>query len=405
MEVALHKHIGLHNNIIAFYETGEDTIWRWIAMELAEGGDLFDKIEADEGVGQDIAHAYFVQLVNAVDYMHTKGVGHRDIKPENILLSADGNLKIADFGLATLFQYNGRTKLSTSLCGSPPYIAPEVISRSTRGQAKGAGYRADLVDVWSCGIVLFVLLVGNTPWDAPTDESYEYCEYINSDLNPEDELWARLPKESISLLRGMMHPSPSSRLTMEDVRKHPWFTRPTRFLTADGRLANPIGVATNMFESLHIDFNLDPLSMSASQSRAAANTNAMDGDATAGQKRKRVPTGPEEPLEDPVDWDGPPRLTQDYASASQAQAGKNVSSQQLLLQEQLMDEPSMSQFSPTPSVPLSRTQNAQRFQDIVPSSSLTKFFSAWPEDALAERICQSLKLMDISAAPSKVADG
>lgn len=108
MEVTVHKHIGDHRNIISFFHTGEDPTWRWIAMELAEGGDLFDKIEADEGVGEDIAHLYFTQLISAVSYMHSKGVGHRDIKPENVLLSADGNLKIADFGLATVFEYNGK---------------------------------------------------------------------------------------------------------------------------------------------------------------------------------------------------------------------------------------------------------------------------------------------------------
>ena len=74
-------------------------------MELAEGGDLFDKIESDVGVGEDVAHLYFTQLISAMTYMHSKGVGHRDLKPENILLSAEGNLKIADFGLATLFEY------------------------------------------------------------------------------------------------------------------------------------------------------------------------------------------------------------------------------------------------------------------------------------------------------------
>ena len=145
-------------------------------MEYAEGGDLFDKIEADVGVSEDIAHFYFTQLISGVSYMHSKGVGHRDIKPENILLSNAGNLKIADFGLATLFEYQGQTKLSTTMCGSPPYIAPEVISCSkstqSRNAPKASGYSANLVDIWSCGVVLFVLLVGNTPWDEPTSQSW-----------------------------------------------------------------------------------------------------------------------------------------------------------------------------------------------------------------------------------------
>ena len=91
----------MHQNIIQFLANGEDQIWTWIAMELAEG-DLFDKIEADKGIGEDIAHFYFSQLISAVGYMHSRGVAHRDIKPENILL-ADGDLKLADFGLAVLY--------------------------------------------------------------------------------------------------------------------------------------------------------------------------------------------------------------------------------------------------------------------------------------------------------------
>jgi len=78
------------------------------------------------GVSEDIAHFYFTQLIAGVSYLHGKGVAHRDIKPENMLLDRDGNLKIADFGLAALFQYQGKSKLCTTLCGSPPYVAPEV---------------------------------------------------------------------------------------------------------------------------------------------------------------------------------------------------------------------------------------------------------------------------------------
>lgn len=404
MEVALHKHIGRHGNIIMFFETGEDPIWRWIAMELAEGGDLFDKIEADEGVGEGIAHAYFVQLVNAVRYMHEKGVGHRDIKPENILLSADGNLKVADFGLATLFEYHGMTKLSTSLCGSPPYIAPEVIYNSNRGQTRGRGYRADLVDIWSCGVVLFVLLVGNTPWDSPTEESYEFCEYVKSDQKPQDELWDRLPRETISLLRGILNPDVTRRFTMEKVLSHPWFKRKTKFLTPDARLANPVNVATSMFESLHVDFSKDPLAASQVVSsvdpddanRKKTKITADNPDAEAEARPETSTPQPEPPAPDnAVNWDSPPRLSPTNI-ASPTQSNLAVSSQRILPSERLVDEPSMSQFGPTPSVPFSRTQNAQRFRDIVPSSSLTRFFSAWSRERLTTRICEALQMLRAS---------
>ena len=247
METTLHKYIGSHNNIIEFYDTGSDPVWTWIAMELAEGGDLFDKIEADQGVTEDIAHVYFSQLVNAVGYMHSKGVGHRDLKPENILLSVDGDLKIADFGLATLFEHNGKRKINTTLCGSPPYVAPEVL----RGDGKG--YDADLVDIWSCGVVLFVLLAGNTPWASPVEaQDEEYREYVRTSGRPNDELWQDLPVETLSLLRGMMRVDPHTRFSLEEVRKHPWFTRPNKYMRKDGKLVNPLALATNMLESLWV---------------------------------------------------------------------------------------------------------------------------------------------------------
>lgn len=201
-EVSLHKYCSGHQNIITFLGSDHDATWRWIAMEYAEGGDLFDKIEADVGVSEDIAHFYFKQLIAGVSFMHGKGVAHRgkcvvvcyrisvliraDIKPENMLLDRDGNLKIADFGLACLYQHKGVIRTSNTLCGSPPYVAPEV--------ADGP-YRGDFVDIWSCGVVLFVLLAGNTPWDEPTKDSYEFYEYVEHNGRVNSELWSELPLE------------------------------------------------------------------------------------------------------------------------------------------------------------------------------------------------------------------
>lgn len=396
MEVTLHRHISGHNNIISFYQTGEDDVWRWIAMELAEGGDLFDKIEADEGVGEDISHVYFTQLVSAVSFMHSKGVGHRDIKPENMLLTADGNLKIADFGLATLFEYKGTTKLSTTFCGSPPYIAPEVITCSARGGQKGAGYSPDLVDIWSCGIVLFVLLAGNTPWDNPTDDSYEFHEYITTNARTTDELWQKLPTATLSLLRGMLTVEPNDRFSLEDVRRHPWYTRSNKYLSTDGKLRDPINLATSMFESLHIDFSQDPLSQKTRGSSRSFDPMDMDvdmdmdGHQAAGGLPSTQPEGLGGGMV--MDWDTP-HLASEFSSTQPS--GKPFASQDAMLATHLEDEPSMSQFSQQPSVPLSRTQNARRFQDIVPSRPMTRFYSAWELKLLVPLICEALHRLGV----------
>ncbi|KAJ5659828.1 hypothetical protein N7507_006279 [Penicillium longicatenatum] len=396
LEVSVHKHVTGHPSIISFYQTGEDAIWRWIAMELAEGGDLFDKIEADEGVGEDVAHVYFSQLVSAVGFMHSKGVGHRDIKPENMLLTADGNLKIADFGLAALFEYKGSRKLSATFCGSPPYIAPEVISCSTRGQVKGSGYHPDIVDIWSCGIVLFVLLAGNTPWDSPTNDSYEFHEYLATNARTTDELWQKLPPATLSLLRGMLTVDPKNRFSLEDVRRHPWFTRPNKFLSADGKLRDPINLATSMFESLHIDFSQDPLSQKRKGASRSLEAMDMDMDVNMGGGGDAAfsSTQPEMPgCGIVMDWDAP-HLASEVFSSTQP-AGKLFNTQEAALANHLEDEPSMSQFSQQPSVPLSRTQNAQKFQDIIPSRSMNRFYSAWELKLLVPLICEALHRLGV----------
>ena len=128
-----------------------------------------------------------------------------DLKPENILLDGNGNLKIADFGLAVLFQYQGKYRESTSVCGSPPYAAPEVSSAALHPflfpadaqhtQVIVGSYRADIVDIWSCGVVLFTLLVGNTPWDEPTRRSAEYDMYVETRGRPTYEPWPSIPND------------------------------------------------------------------------------------------------------------------------------------------------------------------------------------------------------------------
>jgi serine/threonine-protein kinase Chk1 len=394
-----------HKNIIEFYAAGEDVNWKWIAMELADGGDLFDKIEADVGVGEDIAHFYFNQLISAISYMHTKGVAHRDLKPENVLVTGDGNLKVADFGLATLFELKGQRRMANSVVGSPPYIAPEIVATSKTGM----GYAPDVSDVWSCGIVLFVLLVGNTPWDEPTMRSYEYKEFVdfNGRANPEDELWSKIPAGVLSLLYGMLKLEPQMRFGLNEVRTHPWFTRPNRHLNSSGQAADPINLATQMMQSLRIDFNAP---VSSQRRRAVEDPNSMDidtanqGHSTASQKI--ASTQPITPMaESPFDWERPPTL-QEGISASQPNtsfldAHQYASSTQVspYLQDSLANDVSMSQFTATPQVPFSLTQAAKRFGDIVPSHNLTRFLSPLPLALLAQLLNDALHRLGVPSNP------
>ena len=369
-------------------------------MELAEGGDLFDKIESDVGVGEDIAHLYFTQLVNAITYMHSKGIGHRDIKPENILLSAEGNLKIADFGLATLFEHKGVRKLCKTSCGSPPYTAPEVVSCDARlAKNFDHGYYGDFVDIWSCGVVLFVLLVGNTPWDEPLDRSYEFDQYVKTNGRPDDELWHNLPNDTLSLLRGIMRVNPSERLSLAKIRQHPWYTRPNKYLSSQGRLQNPVALATDMFESMKIDFSQDPTP--SQTQRSERSEDAMEVDELDLDTRM-ASTQPETPVNDIMfDWERPPRLgVVKGVSASQPGIKYDLPRHESNWDDQLAEEPSFSQFSSTPQVPLSKTQFARQFRDIVPAHSLTRFFSIWSVDLVHAAISEALHRLGIPVPAS-----
>ena len=346
-------------------------------MELAEGGDLFDKIESDVGVGEDIAHLYFLQLLSAVNYMHQRGIGHRDIKPENMLLSAEGNLKVADFGLATLFEYNGQKKMCTTSCGSPPYTAPEVVTCDHRMKKRlDQGYQGNLVDIWSCAVVLFVLLVGNTPWDEPLDRSFEYDQYVNSAGRPNDDLWLNLPDETITLLRGMMRVEPQQRMSLDDISRHPWVQRSNRHLDCRGKLEDPVQVATEMFESMKVDFSLDP-AISTSQHSQHSGKMAMEID---GLSTDIIVN--EGHLQKPGN-----EITFDWETRSSGVDSNTLQQDTRMLLSHdldghLAEEPLCSQFSSTPRVPLTRTQFARQFRDILPSHSLTRFFSFWPVEEL-----------------------
>lgn len=406
MEVALHSHIGQHPNIIQFFETGQDNVWRWIAMEYAEGGDLFDKIEADVGVSEDIAHCYFMQLVSAVCYMHSKGVAHRDIKPENVLLSSTGNLKLADFGQATLFYYGGIRKLSHTLCGSPPYVAPEVTSCGKRPHSgqRGVpvGYKPDRADVWSCGVVLFVLLVGNTPWDEPTSTSWEFTEYVRKNGRSTDDLWQTVAPAALSLLRGMMKVDPSQRFTFDEVRRHPWYTRSNPYITPEGKMKSPVSLATKMLEHLKIDFTQVPGSSLGSLLPSGPGS-MMDID-SPGDLSSLASTQPQTPTNDMLfDWDGPPGMGIGASQPATCSGTNNILHRAVErcpaaaedIHDRLSTEPSMSQFSPNPGIPLSLTQNAKRFQDIVPSHSLTRFFSHLAHNLLLPLLSQALHRLGV----------
>ncbi|XP_047165919.1 CBL-interacting serine/threonine-protein kinase 10 [Vigna umbellata] len=200
-----------HPNIIQLFEVMANKSKIYFVMEYAKGGELFNKV-AKGKLKEDVAHKYFKQLINAVDYCHSRGVFHRDIKPENILLDENGNLKVSDFGLSALVESKRQDGLLHTPCGTPAYVAPEVIKRK--------GYDGTKADIWSCGIVLFVLLAGYLPFHDPNLIEM-YRKISKAELKCPN--W--FPPDVCKLLGMMLDPNPDARIPISIIREHCWFKK------------------------------------------------------------------------------------------------------------------------------------------------------------------------------------
>ncbi|XP_068187712.1 serine/threonine-protein kinase Chk1 isoform X2 [Antennarius striatus] len=203
-----------HTNIVRFFGHRKEGPTVYLFLEYCTGGELFDRIEPDVGMAEKDAHRFFQQLISAVEYLHGVGITHRDIKPENILLDDKDNLKLTDFGLATMFRFKGRERLLNRLCGTLPYVAPELLSLTE--------YKAQPADIWACGIVLTAMLAGELPWDQPTESCQEYSDWLQKKtyLAP----WKKIQPLPLSLLSKLLLASPDARITVADIKKDRWFT-------------------------------------------------------------------------------------------------------------------------------------------------------------------------------------
>uniref|UniRef100_A0A8C2X1L5 Serine/threonine-protein kinase CHK1 n=1 Tax=Cyclopterus lumpus TaxID=8103 RepID=A0A8C2X1L5_CYCLU len=172
--------------------------------------------ECAENVKKEVCVHKMLNHTNIVRFFgHRKEGTTIDIKPENILLDDKDNLKLTDFGLATMFRFKGRERLLSRLCGTLPYVAPELL-----GQAE---YKAQPADIWACGIVLTAMLAGELPWDQPTESCQEYSDWLQKKtyLSP----WKKIQPMPLSLLSKLLLASPDARITIADIQKDRWFTQ------------------------------------------------------------------------------------------------------------------------------------------------------------------------------------
>ncbi|TQD86116.1 hypothetical protein C1H46_028289 [Malus baccata] len=200
-----------HPNIVELHEVMASKSKIYFAMDLVRGGELFAKI-AKGRLREDVARVYFQQLISAIDFCHSRGVYHRDLKPENLLLDQDGNLKVTDFGLSAFTEHLKQDGLLHTTCGTPAYVAPEVIGKK--------GYDGAKADLWSCGVILYVLLAGFLPFQDDNLVAM-YRKIYRGDFKCPP--W--FSSEARRLVTKLLDPNPSTRITISKVMDSSWFKK------------------------------------------------------------------------------------------------------------------------------------------------------------------------------------
>ncbi|RCV25185.1 hypothetical protein SETIT_5G145700v2 [Setaria italica] len=198
-----------HPHIVQLYEVMATKLRIYFVMEYVRGGELFARV-AEGRLREDDARRYFQQLVSSVAFCHARGVFHRDIKPENLLVDDAGDLKVSDFGLSAVADQMRHDGLFHTFCGTPAYVAPEVLSRR--------GYDAAKADLWSCGVVLYVLMAGYLPFQDRNLVGM-YRKIHRGEFRCPKWFSPALKR----LLRRVLDTNPQRRATADEIMDNEWF--------------------------------------------------------------------------------------------------------------------------------------------------------------------------------------
>jgi len=220
-----------HPNITKILETFEDDKYILIIMEYINGGNLFSFVKKRRKLSEKISKFLFRQIILGIQHIHSKNIVHRDIKLENILIDLNNKIKICDFGIGIML--NSEDELIHEQCGTPMYMAPEIILNS-----KKSGYKGFPVDIWSAGIALYIMLSGTLPFiyknnkteKNEIDNSISLSNNNNYDLqysiiNKSPKKIKKISQEARDLLKGLLNKDPSKRLTIEEILNHPWLKK------------------------------------------------------------------------------------------------------------------------------------------------------------------------------------
>ena len=206
-----------HINVVYVFQILEDSQNYYIIMEYCKHGELFDYIVKNEKLTEEESAIFFYQLINGIEYIHSKGISHRDLKPENLLLAENKILKIIDFGLS--HEFEGDELLKTK-CGSPSYAAPEIICCPF--------YDGFKVDIWCCGIILYAMLCGYLPFEGE-DNNLLFQNILNCD----PELPEFLSGLSKDIILQILNPDPETRITIDEIKKHKFYLKGKKLCKID----------------------------------------------------------------------------------------------------------------------------------------------------------------------------
>ena len=195
-----------HNNIAQLYEILETNERIYLVMEYAKKGDLFNLIKSSEVFTEKRAMKYFFQILNAVEYLKKLKIAHRDLKPENILIDEFDKIKIIDFGLSNIYEED---KYLETFCGSPCYVAPEMIIRKK--------YKAEDIDSWGLGVILYLMITRTLPFHN-NDNSLN--DLYNQILKTEFKIYSNMSKEALDFFKKIFVFNSENRLNISNMRDH-----------------------------------------------------------------------------------------------------------------------------------------------------------------------------------------
>ncbi|KAH9626182.1 hypothetical protein KSS87_002427 [Heliosperma pusillum] len=210
-----------HQNVLQLYEVMATKSKIYIVLEYAKGGELFNKV-AKGRLKVEITRWIFQQLISAVDSCHKRGVYHRDLKLENLLIDEDGTLKVSDFGLSALVESKRQDGMLHTMCGTPAYVAPEVINKR--------GYDGAKADIWSCGVILYVMLAGYLPFKGANLIDM-YKKITRADYSCPD--W--FPADARRLLLRILDPNPKTRIPISKIMESSWFKKGSAKVKVDAK--------------------------------------------------------------------------------------------------------------------------------------------------------------------------